>query len=62
MVDSQPLYGRTISPYRILEKLVWLPILARKWIARSGVLAVAMGLVVAAWLLYRARHMPCSQA
>jgi eukaryotic-like serine/threonine-protein kinase len=52
MVDSQPLNGRTISPYRILEKLVWLPVLVRNWIARSGVLAVAVGLVVAAWLLY----------
>jgi eukaryotic-like serine/threonine-protein kinase len=51
MADSQPLNGPTISHYRILEKLVWLPILRRSWIARLGAIAVAVGLVVSAWLL-----------
>ena len=51
MVDSQPQNGQTISRHGILEKLVRLTILPRRWIARFGAIAFAAGLVVASWLL-----------
>jgi eukaryotic-like serine/threonine-protein kinase len=51
MVDSQPLSGQTIWHHGIREKPVWLPIVPRSWIARFGVITVAVGLVVVAGLL-----------